>query len=293
MLRQEWSSGALSHMSLSETNLLDVASILRPRLTLQDAILVIAIISAATLFAFEYDFFAYARMMSPEERRVTVQEYFALTGLLIVSLIGFSFYRLRQQRNEYQRRVAAEIAAREALHDAMHDPLTGLPNRRALLLAIRTALDDLPAMPRAHALLLLDLNGFKAVNDAHGHAAGDQLLRVIALRLHSTAGGTMAARLGGDEFAVWFADVPHRGAARALARRLVDSIEEPIVVADSPVQVGAGIGISFYPQDADNEAELFRCADAALYRAKAARRPYVEGERELPVPVRERRAHRD
>lgn len=280
-------------MSLSQAHLLDLASLLRPRLAVQDAILLVATICAATLFAFEYEFFNYASAMSPEERRVTAQEYFALTGLLIVSLIGFSFFRLRQQKSEYQRRVAAEIAAREALHDAMHDPLTNLPNRRALLLAVNTALNDVSTV-RSHALLLLDLNGFKAVNDAHGHAAGDQLLRSIARRLRGDIDGTMmAARLGGDEFAVWYADAPHRGAVRALALRLVASIEEPHDIAGSAVQIGTGVGIAFYPQDADTDAGLFRCADAALYRAKATRQPFVEAGRDIAMPAAaEQRANR-
>jgi diguanylate cyclase (GGDEF)-like protein len=280
-------------MPVSQSSLMDVAEALRPRLALQDGVIVVAIISAATLFAFEYDFFSYASMMTTAERRVTVQECFALTGLLIVSLIGFSFYRLRQQKREYQLRIAAELTAREALHEALHDALTGLANRRALLVAVGTAFDSPTTAPRMHALMLLDLDGFKTINDTHGHAAGDEVLRVVAQRLRSAVDVAMIpARLGGDEFAIWCPDILTRGNIRDLTARLLTSIRTPIRAAGTNVSVGASAGVAFYPHDAETEAELFRCADAALYRSKAAKQPVLACEDGVLVASAERRARR-
>ena len=280
----------LSTMPLSHATLLDFVAALRPRLALQDAIMVVAIICAATLFAFEYDFFSLAPTMTIEERRITAQEYFALTGLLIVILIGFSYYRLRQQKREYQLRVAAEFAARSALHQAMHDSLTGLANRRALLVAIEAALENRATEQRSHALLLLDLDGFKAVNDTHGHAAGDQILQVVAQRLRREVDATMLpARLGGDEFAIWCADIPTRGSVRDFVQRVVANLRAPVRAADATLQVGASAGLAFYPHDAETEADLFRVADAALYRAKAQR---ARPDEPRKVFAGERRANR-
>lgn len=280
-------------MPLSQSRLTDVAEALKPRLALQDAVIVVALICAATLFAFEYDFFSYASMISAEERRVTAEEYFALTGFLIVSLIGFSFYRLRQQKREYQLRVAAELTAREALHEALHDALTGLANRRALMVAVGAALESPTTAPRMHALMLLDLDGFKAINDTHGHGAGDEVLRVVAQRLRDAVDGTVIpARLGGDEFAVWCPDILTRGNVRDLATRLLTSIRAPIRAAGTSVGVGASAGVAFYPHDAETETELFRAADMALYRSKDARQPVLACENGALVSQGERRVNR-
>lgn len=280
-------------MPVLQTSLMDVAEALKPRLSLQDGVIVVAIISAATLFAFEYDFFSYASMMTADERRITAEEYFALTGLLIVSLIGFSFYRLRQQKREYQLRIAAELAAREALHEALHDALTGVANRRALMVAVGAALDTPTTAPRMHALMLIDLDGFKTINDTHGHGAGDEVLRVVAQRMRGAVDATMLpARLGGDEFAIWCPDILTRGNVRDLAARLLTSIRAPIRITGKNLDIGASAGVAFYPHDAETEAELFRCADAALYRSKAAKQPVLACEDDALVASAERRSRR-
>ena len=280
-------------MSVPKVNLAGFAAVLRPRLEFQDAVIVVAIICAATLFAFEYDFFESVDRMSVRERRITVQEYFALTGLLIVSLIGFSVWRLRKQKHEFALRLGAEMAAREALHDAMHDPLTALPNRRALMIAMNAVIND-AAASGSHALILLDLNGFKAVNDRHGHGAGDHLLETIARRVRTAVDGTrVPARLGGDEFAVFCPGVRHADEIRLLAHHLVASIEQPIEIAGVELRVGAGAGIAFYPQDAHTTPDLFRCADAALYRAKASKQSAVACHSDAAAQVNSRRALRD
>jgi diguanylate cyclase (GGDEF)-like protein len=248
----------------------------RPGLKLQDAVIVAAIMCAATLFAFEYEFFESASGMTQGERRITVAEFFALAGLLIVSLIGFSYWRLRQEKHHFRLRLTAEYTAREARHQAMHDPLTGLPNRRALIDAIAAAMNAPSVAPQSHALLLIDLNGFKTINDRFGHPVGDQLLQTIARRLSAAGDGhSIAARLGGDEFAVLCTGVADAEEVRELAQRIVASLKAPIRIAGEVHRVGAGVGIAFYPQDALTERDMFRLADAALYRAKATGRSAV------------------
>ncbi|WP_432545463.1 diguanylate cyclase domain-containing protein [Kineococcus sp. SYSU DK004] len=162
---------------------------------------------------------------------------------------------------------------RELEHRAFHDPLTGLPNRTALL----RALED--TAPAGVALLLVDLDGFKRVNDTLGHAAGDELLRQVAGRLRATApAGATPARLGGDELAL---AVPGAtlAAGVVLARRLHERLLEPYDVDGATVRTGASIGVAAAPADAGGVPDLLRAADEAMYRAKRER----TGPRTAPV----------
>ena len=198
-------------MALQSADLSGLAATLRSRLSLQDAFILTAVLCAATLFAFEYRFFENVDQMTSRERRITVQEFLALTGFMIVGLIVFSFRRLQQQqqqqRREFEGRLVAEGASHEARHEARRDVLTGLPNRRALLEAIAASHLDRAGSAGSHALLMLDLNDFKRVNDRYGHAVGDQVLETVARRMQSIiVGNNTVARLGGDEFAVFPVD---------------------------------------------------------------------------------------
>ena len=154
----------------------------------------------------------------------------------------------------------------------MHDPLTGLPNRRQFDEALKKA--AAAALPRAgasHALIMMDLNGFKRVNDAYGHAAGDELLIQIGTRPSPrlTREGDLVARLGGDEFALLALHVAGPEAATGLALRIIEALKAPITAGGVDQQVGTALGISLTPQDGLDPAELMRKADIALYRAKA------------------------
>lgn len=167
------------------------------------------------------------------------------------------------------RREKARIQNLETL--ARHDVLTGLPNRVWIEEHLQTLLavhDD----GAATALLFIDLNGFKAVNDRQGHAAGDELLRQVGRRLQQgMRPGDAVARLGGDEFVVVARCSDARAAAR-LAQRLLDSLEQPFCVQEQPVRIGASIGISLAGDDTHCTALLLRRADAAMYQAKACDR---------------------
>jgi len=162
-------------------------------------------------------------------------------------------------------------------HQAVTDELTGLGNRRLLtreLDAIFSTHDKEWGSADALALLMIDLDHFKEINDSFGHPTGDGLLRLIGPRLSSVIRSSdVVVRLGGDEFAVLLsgADVEF---AMSIAERITTEIEPPFDVGGSSLHVGASIGIALVPQHATNATELMRCADVAMYRAKAAHCPY-------------------
>jgi diguanylate cyclase (GGDEF)-like protein len=249
---------------------------LRSRLSQQDAFILAMMMLALTLFALEFDFFENVQHMTTRERRITVGEFFALTGLLIVGLIAFSIRRLNEQKREFARRLIAETKAAEAHSQAMCDLLTGLPNRRALFEALAVALAVRSGENVAHALLLLDLDGFKDVNDRFGHPVGDKILVIVADRLAALAqGANLATRLGGDEFAVLCREVKADDEVMRLAHRIIEEVERPIVAEGTAHRVGASIGIALFPRHGRSEHELLQRADVALYRAKAEGRSAV------------------
>src|SRR4051812_37043299 len=158
----------------------------------------------------------------------------------------------------------------EARHRALHDPLTGLPNRTLFVDRVHHALALAARDGGTAAVLGLDIDRFKVVNDRHGHERGDELLTELARRLAAVlpAGDTLA-RLGGDEFAVLCEGLPGERGAIEVAQRLLDGLATPIVLGDRPVFVNASVGIAVSDgQDADAEA-LLRDAGAAMSRAKA------------------------
>ncbi|MEV7328789.1 EAL domain-containing protein [Micromonospora sp. NPDC093244] len=184
----------------------------------------------------------------------------ALIPLVLVPL--FAVYRMARLTVEQQ-------------HLAAADPLTGLPNRKALLTEVaeqvhlhaeRTARGE----PDGHlALLLIDLDRFKNVNDALGHAVGDRLLVEVSARLTDVQPRPqMVARLGGDEFAVVMTGLTDVGQARELADRVVEALAEPVPLDGLPLDVGGSIGIALFPEHGEDFATLMRHADVAMYDAK-------------------------
>jgi diguanylate cyclase (GGDEF)-like protein len=155
--------------------------------------------------------------------------------------------------------------------EAVTDQLTGLGNRRALFQLLDSFIAEQPdpdSPDRGLAFLFVDLDRFKQVNDAFGHPAGDEVLRQLGARLeHSMRKSDLVVRLGGDEFAVALLDADADYAA-GVAEHLVARIEEPFAVDSVEVQIGASIGIAVLPGDAVTTADLVRCADLAMYRAK-------------------------
>lgn len=152
---------------------------------------------------------------------------------------------------------------------AYHDALTELPNRRYLIERVDSALADAERRGESVALLLVDLDHFKPINDTHGHDAGDLMLRTIAQRLREQVrANDMVARLGGDEFAVLVSGPNAEGNAREVAERLLRELAQPVLYRDLPLVVTISIGAALYPQHAEQFAALYEVADEALYRAK-------------------------
>jgi diguanylate cyclase (GGDEF)-like protein len=157
-------------------------------------------------------------------------------------------------------------------HQALHDEMTGLPNRASLHANTRDAVADAARSGGRVGFLLLDLDRFKVVNDTLGHAAGDQVLKIVAHRLaHSVRPGDLVARLGGDEFAVLLPAAPPGSTAREVAVRLRGALARPIQIEGMTFQLEASIGIAFYPEDAPGPDLLIQRADVAMYLAKERR----------------------
>lgn len=154
-------------------------------------------------------------------------------------------------------------------HAAFHDPLTELPNRRYLVERCETALANARRHSEALALLLIDLDHFKPINDKHGHDAGDLMLQQIAQRLreHVRAGDTVA-RLGGDEFAVLVGGADAEEHAREIANRLLAELAKPVMYGAERLTVTISIGVALYPQHAGTFTALYKAADEMLYRVK-------------------------
>lgn len=166
-----------------------------------------------------------------------------------------------------------KAAEEEIRHQAFHDELTGLPNRSLLLARLERAIHRAVQGEHRLAVLFLDLDHFKPVNDTLGHQAGDDLLKQVARRL----GGRLRerdtlARLGGDEFVVVLEGLSRPAPAARVAESLVEALLEPFTVAGERVAIGVSVGVALYPGDgADGEA-LLKAADVAMYRAKDAGR---------------------
>jgi diguanylate cyclase (GGDEF)-like protein len=195
---------------------------------------------------------------------------------------------LQRSRAELEQRVAertaelstqmraVEAAREQARYASDHDWLTGLPNRRAL----QQLLDDALAQARAErtqlGLLFVDLDGFKSLNDAHGHLVGDRLLRLSARRLRRRAPpGAHVTRFGGDEFVILLPALAEPAAATAVAQQLRESILQPFKLGDRLCTLSCSIGISVGPHTGQTPEELLRQADRAMLQAKAAGRNRV------------------
>jgi diguanylate cyclase (GGDEF)-like protein len=166
-------------------------------------------------------------------------------------------------------KLRAEAARRE--YQAMHDPLTGLPNRAQVLLTAEQMIDAAGDRGDAVAVLLMDLDEFKDINDTLGHHMGDLLLQEIGDRLRRCSRrDDVAARLGGDEFAL-VVECADADAAVLVARRVLKAVQEPVDLSQLHLDVRASIGIAVWPHDGGDVASLLQRADVAMYAAKAAK----------------------
>ena len=166
----------------------------------------------------------------------------------------------------YQSTLLAKIR-----HDAYHDGLTQLPNRVYFEKRLAESIELERHSNRRFAVLFMDLDGFKSVNDTLGHGVGDKLLQCVSDRLAaSIREGDLLVRLGGDEFAVLLHDLDDRGTAVAIAARLNQSLQSTVDIDGYKITISVSIGLSFYPTDGDTSDELLKNADIAMYQAKGS-----------------------
>ena len=175
---------------------------------------------------------------------------------------------LRAVEKELERRLLQK--EQEVVYLSYHDAVTGLPNRLFLLNRLEIALDVTTRPHSPIALLLLDIDQFKVINDSLGHEAGDALLIAVAQRLQQTVrrGEEFIARLGGDEFVILLKEFAGVAEVARRAKELLYSLQEPLILNSHTVRVTASIGISIFPEDGSGANMLLRNADLAMYRAK-------------------------
>ena len=152
---------------------------------------------------------------------------------------------------------------------ALHDALTGLPNRRLLMDRLSLAIAHAHRNKSAMAVIYLDLDGFKQINDTLGHDAGDTLLRMVAARLVAAVRQEdTVARLGGDEFVIALWESSHADGVAKLVSKVIRSISQPYIIQGCGVSMTASVGVSIYPTDGEEIGTLMKSADLALYEAK-------------------------
>lgn len=197
-------------------------------------------------------------------RRAMFSEIAAHTGILFGLLLGLAplvgfIYRSRQK----------EQIERNLQFLTRHDPLTHLPNRAAFTSALTCAVNDRHDEEGMVALHLLDIDRFRLVNEEHGHATGDMVLRRLAEKLRKLVGSHgFVGRVGGNRFAIFHADVADVADADAFAARLTSAVAEPLTRADAPISLSVTVGVSLAPDDAESADELLSHAETALMAAR-------------------------
>jgi diguanylate cyclase (GGDEF)-like protein len=188
---------------------------------------------------------------------VGISTLIILIGTLVVSSLDAHFAHSLHVANEQLRSVA------------LYDNLTGLPNRMLMEDRLGQAINRAARSGKTCALLFLDLDGFKAVNDTLGHRAGDLVLQQAAERMaRAVRKEDTVARLGGDEFVVVLSELPTKADVEVIARKLVTELGRPFAIADAATSVTASVGVSLYPSDARDVEGLLERADAAMYAIK-------------------------
>jgi diguanylate cyclase (GGDEF)-like protein len=256
----------LAHVKLSKL-LTSIGA--HPWASLRDFAVLSGILLFSVLIATHYDVFSFFASLAAPPRQISPAEA-TLLGCLGVSCVWiFISRRLADDESDAAidpRQIASQL--RELRELAMQDPLTSLPNRRVLTSAIETAMMSLPVGARAHAVFMLDLNGFKKVNDGHGHAVGDQALQAVVERFRRvTRSHDLLARLGGDEFALLARNVDV-ATAQAIGMRFINALDRDIRTDETTHKIGVAIGAALFPTDGGTAEQLLRHADLAMYRAK-------------------------
>ena len=220
----------------------------------------------AERIANEADLQAVGPLMDMTTAQVSSPELSALAESFARMLV-----KLEAREFELECTIADLKAVKIELEKANYDALTGLPNRVIARDRLNQGLANVKRSEGMLAVLFMDLDRFKWVNDNRGHAAGDELLQQVAVRAKaSVRDSDTVARLGGDEFLAVLPAVGGLVEAQVLAQRMVDTMNQPFALRDGEVQIGASVGIALYPQHAQTVDALIECADAGLYMAKRA-----------------------
>jgi diguanylate cyclase (GGDEF)-like protein len=206
-----------------------------------------------------------AYQLSPTLLAVTVSV--GSVAILLIALI-LSVLDTRLQLRTKRMTGSISLLNSQLLHMATHDALTGLPNRVTLAERIELAMNHARKNGGAMAVLYIDLDGFKAINDSLGHAFGDDLLRAVAVRLTESLLPGNLARVGGDEFVAVIGRLSSRQAAAQTAQAIIRSLQSDLIVGGTSLRVTPSIGIALYPDDGDNVQEMIAHADVAMYGAK-------------------------
>ncbi len=191
-----------------------------------------------------------------------------------VTMIGILW--LFDQFHRHLRRQLQEERDR-ALFSAAHDSLTGLANRETFEAGLKHLIEHQRITGTLSALVMMDLDDFKLVNDVYGHACGDRLLKAVAGNLKdSVRQGDLPARIGGDEFGILVKDLRSPGDLPPILDKIYQTVRQPVAIPHGdPIRVGASLGIALIPEDGDNPETLLHYADQAMYRAKGMEPGYV------------------
>jgi diguanylate cyclase (GGDEF)-like protein len=201
--------------------------------------------------------------------RIAVFSICAALAVLFLAGVTQVSWVLRR-RDQTEAALIVQSAAME--HAAMHDPLTGLPNRLLFSDRLQHGISSARRSGHPMALFVLDIDGFKALNDALGHSAGDVVLRETAARLQASVRvSDTVARLGGDEFAIVAVDADP-SEAELISAKVRQRMEEPMMVEERLIPVGLSIGLAAFPEDGTEPTHLLRRADTNMYREKRARK---------------------
>ncbi len=198
-----------------------------------------------------------------------------------IAFVAFAWIFVLRRRVEQQTQ-AIRLSEERLRHLSQHDVLTGLPNRFLLNDRLNISLKRVSRFDSALGLLMIDLDGFKEVNDSLGHHAGDMVLCEVAARLRGSVRETdTVARIGGDEFIVLIPDLHLAAEAESIADKIVSAISEPIIVENNKVLISVSIGVCTSPAEGNDAEKLMKCADAAMYKAKTAgkNKYHVHGDR--------------
>ena len=219
--------------------------------------------------------------ITPEEKKSILENWFEIKiesgidkqkalQIGLVVLVIFTFVLV------WNRRLHAEINLRKAIenkmkHMATHDELTQLPNRALLKDRLNTAIPGHARHSEQLALLFIDLDGFKDVNDNYGHDVGDELLIQLSARFRNSVRKTdTIARFGGDEFVVLLTSLHNREEAAHISEKMLSIVKKPFALSRATVTIGASIGVAMYPDDGTTDTELMKVADTLMYEVKAS-----------------------